>query len=330
MRDHLWDYTSLFLDCQPSPAFRIGMVGFSRPSFRRETGYVRVLKDLTTDVESLGKELFDLKTSIEKGDQYVGHALTACAHNISWSKDPGTLKLVILAGNGEVQGGGVDPRDAVTELQALGVTVHALYCVPRAWSKHEMNGWEELANKGGGTFSTFSVSTKYFTALGDFNMDRLQALNDSLNATYLYYGPAGKTRWQLMQDLDRKIRYANPEGYLHRSRFKCSPLFQGKNTAWDLVDFYQVRGETDFAAFDAALLPESLQDLAGDARRNAVVRARSDRQRYLSEMNFLLAQRKKTAAEEPDKTMPAFDVLIVKLLTDLLENNGYVCRPKKK
>jgi hypothetical protein len=260
-RDHLWDYTYFFSTCSPVPEYRIGVVGFSRPTFKRENGYVKVLKDLTTDMESLSKEMFDLKSSIEKGDQFVGHALIACAKDISWSKDSSVIKVLFVVGNGLVTLGGTDFRNAAAELQSMGVVVNTLYCSNRTFNKRELGGWADIAEIGKGKFTTFSVASHYYGDPG-VNINQLRALNDSLNKTYLYYGPNGKEHWEIMTEQDRKIYNANAEGYLYRCLFKISPLYQKKNTTWDLIDLVTVNGSLGHTAINAAYLRKSLQSSA--------------------------------------------------------------------
>jgi hypothetical protein len=167
-RDHFWDYTYALSKCTPQVTYRFGVVGFSRPSFRRETGYVKVLKDLTTDMEAVGKELFELKTSVEKGDQMVGHALTACGKNISWSEDSSVVKILYVVGNGMVNEGGTDFRKAAQELQAGGIIVNTLYCNTKTMSNLEVSGWKEIAEIGKGYFSSFSVRSNYYTTVGRY------------------------------------------------------------------------------------------------------------------------------------------------------------------
>src|SRR6476620_9787998 len=74
MRNHIWDYVHLFSNCTPRADFRIGFVGFARPSYGKENYYVKVISDLTHDIEGLTHELLKMRTQIEKGDQFVGPA----------------------------------------------------------------------------------------------------------------------------------------------------------------------------------------------------------------------------------------------------------------
>ena len=331
IRDHFWDYTYLLSKCNPQATYRIGVVGFSRPSFKREKGYVKVLKDLTTDMESIGKEIFDLKTSIEKGDQMVGHALLTCGKDISWSQDSSVLRVLFIVGNGLVNQGGTDFRKAAEDLQATGITVNALYCNTRTFSSREVNGWKEIAELGKGYFSTFSVTSKYYASLGDFNISRLHDLNDSLNNTYIYYGVNGKERWQTMADQDRKIYFSNPEGYIFRSSFKISPLYQKRNSSWDLVDLLGLKGDVRPEEYDPAFLPEEFRRMKEEDFKKVVIQNRIERTRLIHEIKTLIGEKEqKETADKPlqEKNMQSFDLITLKILNMLLEKKGYVCDRK--
>ena len=102
LRNHIWDYWYFFSRCQPAPNYRIGVVAYSRFSYGKSTGYSKLIKDLGTDFEPLSNILYKIPSRIEKGDQYVGAALSTCLKKISWSKDPNAIKIIFLVGNGDV------------------------------------------------------------------------------------------------------------------------------------------------------------------------------------------------------------------------------------
>lgn len=293
---------------------------------------MKVLKDLTTDMEAVASELFELKTSVEKGDQLVGHALLACNKNISWSEDSSVVKILFVVGNGLVNEGGTDFRKATQELYAAGIVVNTLYCNTKTMNTIEIGGWKEIAEIGKGYFSSFSVRSNYYTSTGSVDMKKLHALNDSLNNTYLYYGASGKERWQMLWDLDRKIYFSNPQGYIYRSRFKISTLYQKKNSSWDLVDLLFVKGELKLADFDPVYLPEPLRTMNEEEFRKLLMKNKVNRARFLSEIKNEFAVQDRAASEDSTvtgKRMLTFDTLTLKIIHTILEKKGYVCEAKK-
>jgi len=258
-RDHLWDYVHLFSQYTPTPDFRMGFVAFSRPSYKRENSYVKVIQDLTTDYESLSHELLQIKSTIEKGDQFVGAALNVCSKNISWSKDSNTLKIVFLVGNGMANTGEINYEKAAIELASKGIIVNSFYCLENA-AAYEKRGWERIAEIGNGKFSTIQIKNVYYENLHGFDLDRFHTLNRKFNDTYLYYGKGGFSKWHLQCMEDDYMYTRNTEGYRYRSQFKMSNLYQKKNNEWDLVDLHY-KDPTLMYQQDKMLMPDTMKTM---------------------------------------------------------------------
>src|SRR6185295_11376426 len=184
--------------------FRIGFVGIARPSFGKENSYVKVISDLTHDMEGLSSDLFQFITSIEKGDQYIGAALSACAKKISWSDDPKAMKVIFLVGNGLVNTGPENYKKAVELLVQKGIIVNAIYILNKNNAREE-HGWEEIGQMCNGKFASIQIKNEYYENLAGFKMDKLWELNKKLNSTYLYYGDKGKERWKMQKLVDESM-----------------------------------------------------------------------------------------------------------------------------
>ena len=63
VREQLWMIINQAHELEPVPDLRIGIIGFSRPSFGKEKAYVKVLANLTNDFDSLAFELFRVASS---------------------------------------------------------------------------------------------------------------------------------------------------------------------------------------------------------------------------------------------------------------------------
>lgn len=234
-RDHYWDYIHFFSQCKPATDFRIGFVAFSRPSYKRENNYVKVIRDLTNDYESLSHDLLQIKSTIEKGDQFVGAALNVCLKNISWSKNSTALKIIFLVGNGMPNTGEINYEKAATELSAKGIIINTMYCIQKA-ADIEKRGWQKIAEIGNGKFFPIQIKAVSYESLHGFDLDKFHSLNRKFNNTYLYYGKSGFTKWRLQCQEDDYMYTFNTDGYCWRTHYKLSDQYQGKNSDWDLVD----------------------------------------------------------------------------------------------
>lgn len=330
MRDHLWDYTYLFSKCNPQPDYRIGLVGFSRPSFKRETGYVKVLKDLTYDLESLSNTMYGLKTSVEKGDQYVAHALLTCSHSISWSEDTNALKVVFVVGNGMPNLGGGDYKKAAEELAARGIVVFPIYCNTKS-TITEVKAWEEIAEAGKGRLSFLTIKNNYYPDLDTLNIKRLFDLQKKLNDTYIYYGPSGSERWNMMSEQDRNSYRSNAEGFIYRSMFKISSLYQGRNSSWDLVDYYTSRGSINNLQLDPKQLSAETRNLQPADLSKLIIQKKIERLQRIPEIRRMTSEWEKKNEEHPvEKKMQTLDLITTGILKDLMQKKGYVCPMEKQ
>ncbi len=323
-RDHLWDYVHLFDKCSPSANFRIGFVAFSRPSYQRENSYVKVIQDLTEDFESMSHELLRIKSTIEKGDQFVGAALNVCMRNISWSKDPNALKVVFLVGNGKASTGELDYERAAEELASKGVIINSVYCLEPA-AAFEKRGWEKIAEIGGGKFSTIQIKNVYYESIHGFDLDKFHALNQKFNNTYLYYGKGGFTKWRLQCQEDVHMYTCNTEGYRYRTQYKISTRYQQKNSDWDLIDLHY-KDPSLLYQLDRLTMSDTLKNMPFEDIRSFVIFNKYQRKLLIKKMTQMMDEKEKRDKEEGrifEKTMNTLDVLSIKILKDLLKQKGF-------
>jgi hypothetical protein len=326
MRNHMWDYWYFLSRCQPVPNYRISVVAFSRFSYGKRTGYVKVIKDLSTDFELLSALLYKIPSRIEKGDQYVGSALNMCLRKLSWSNDPNALKIIFLVGNGDVKLGG-DDIDRVTEkLVSQGVIINTVYCTVPGERK-AIRGWSRLAELGNGKMAVISLRNRYFDRLNGFDLQRFRALNRKFNNTYLYYGPGGYKRWKILINEDNHIFITNTEGYRYRSLFKVSEDYQKKNYSWDLVDLYY-KNPVGFMEADRKLMNDSCKRMNADKLKAYIVYKKYERKKLSAMIVDMIAEKElkdRIDGKVMEKGMATFDIVTMHMLRDLLIARNITC-----
>ncbi|MCX6274059.1 MAG: VWA domain-containing protein [Bacteroidetes bacterium] len=324
MRDHIWDYVHLLSTCNPKVDFRIGFIGFARPSFGKENYYIKVFSDLTHDIEGLTNELLKLRPQIEKGDQFVGQALRVCADHISWNERPDAVKIVFLAGNGLVETGGEHYSKPLQTCVDKGIIVNSIFLLNNP-VMGEQAGWENIARLGKGKYASMQVKFEYFENLGGFDMEKLFSLNRKLNETYRYYGPMGNERWKMQRAVDQSIYKANTEGYRYRLQFRISDLYLNKNSDWDLVDL-ESKNPLAVASVDRTTLPDSLKFMnESDLRANLIV-CRNKRNEIVAEIQKLFDEKEQLVVDknlQTEKNMKTFDITTIHWLSDILLAKGY-------
>ncbi len=326
MRNHLWDYWYFLSRCQPVPNYRISVVAYSRFSYGRKTGYVRVIKDLSTDFELLSALLFKIPSRIEKGDQFVGSALNMCLKKISWSKEPDALKVIFLVGNGDVKLGDDDIDKATEKLVAKGVIINTVYCTVPGERK-AIRGWSRLAELGKGRIAVISLRNRYFDRLSGFDLQRFRALNRKFNNTYLYYGQGGYKRWKIMINEDNHIFITNTEGYRYRSLYKISDDYQKNNFSWDLVDLYY-KNAVGFIDADRKLMNDSCKKMDNEKLKSYIVYKKYERKKLSAMIADMVAEKElkdRIDGKVVEKSMATFDIVTMHMLRDLLLARNIQC-----
>lgn len=158
LRERYWTLVNHTRQAQPGRELRIGIVGFSRPSFGKENGYVRVLAPISSDLDKAMIELMRLKPYVEKGDQYVSTALKACIQSLEWTDDPLADRMVFLIGNGMVSADGYDFTRYSDMARVRDIRVHSLYARRQHGFFKEYPGWKRIAGISGGQAMEFRVN----------------------------------------------------------------------------------------------------------------------------------------------------------------------------
>ena len=334
LRNNIWHVIHELEQMQPVPDYRIAFIGFSRPSFGKEFAYVKVIRNLSYDLEWLCSEMFSLRPQVEQGNQFVGTAILNCVKNINWSADPDAVKMVFLAGNGFVNADGDLYKKACEMAAQKGIIINTLY-----WQSYtlprELFGWREISAYTGGQFFTIDVSYNETASDTGFDTDRLWQLNEQLNRTYVYYGNLGKVRYKMMEESDKRIYEESNRGFRYRMEYKISPKYQKKNSAWDLVDFSN-KAYLELKDFDVKLLPDSLQKM-DDGDFNAYVEKKKyERFKIVIEIRKMLEARARQEAQAIEEFLDGrprleweqekkhrLDNVIIRLILETAQAKGY-------
>lgn len=326
VRDNMWDIINQVCAYRPDVNFRIGIVAFSRPSFGRENGYVKILCDLTNNFEIPAFELAKLKPSIEKGDQLVGMALKTSILGMRWSLDENAVKTIFLIGNGNVNLDGNKFRDAYEEAKTRKIIINTVYCSSSNYKK-EIFGWKEIAKQTGGIQYDMRVHHRNIPIITCKETEKINDLAKRLRSTYYYHGKNGVDICKNIDLVDRTARNANEQTFQSRMYYKASSLFQGKQEQWDLVD-YIMKTNSDFREIDFSNLPDTLQKFSPAQLRIFILSKKNERLKILSEMrNSLGYERqqlinKEVKEKEYDKNPNTLDRIVLSWLNTTVSAKG--------
>lgn len=211
------------------PNIKIALYEYGNDGLSSREGFIRQVSGLTEDLDVLSEKLFSLST--KGGNEFCGQVIKASLDQLAWSSYNTDLKMVFIAGNEPFTQGDVSYELACSAAKEKGVVVNTIYC-------GDVNdgialSWKRAAELTGGAFMSIEQNneTVYIPTPYD---DQIAALNDKLNATYVYYGASGEYRkaQQLLQD--KNAASYGMANVAERSFCKSSHAY--KNSSWDLID----------------------------------------------------------------------------------------------
>lgn len=225
VRDNLWLIANELNAMQPKPDFRLGVICFSRPSFGKEDGYVKVFSDLTYNLDYIDAELYRLKPSIEKGDQIVSAALSIAVSDMSWSKKDNALKLIYIVGNGSVSSNGYEYVKICEAAVEKKIIIHSLFVTKSANKMAELAGWKRIAAITGGTQREITVNKKDPLSFWNADMGKLVQQNKTLYNDLQWSGSDSALGRKSMISCDSGAFEAGLNTYCHRIYYKSSGEF---------------------------------------------------------------------------------------------------------
>ncbi len=327
VREKLWEIANQVNSYRPAPEFRIGVIGFSRPSFGAKFSYVKVLQPLTSDFDLLNFELYKLKPSVEKGDQIVGEAINSSIRNMNWSTENDAMKVIFLVGNGMVNAGGNNYREACELALKKNIIINTIYCRTRNNVDRELPGWREIARLSGGEQYDIRIHKRTPVILTSPNTIEFKELAKKLSETYLYHGKNGLDRFKMMAAIDKHAQVANEMTLESRLYYKISDRYQFHQQYWDLVDYLKM-SNSDFADMDMQYLQDSLKFKTPAEVREIVSQTKDRRGKIIMELRKHLPYdrqeylNKKMEESEVDKS-DMFDRVVINSLNAMAASKGF-------
>jgi len=235
-----------------TPQIEIALYEYGRDNNDLKKGYVKQITPFTSDLDNLSQKLFQLTTN--GGQEYCGYVIHTSLNELKWDTTSSNYKVIFISGNEDFLQGNISYTLACTEAKNKGVIVNTIYCGDRLQGIKEH--WNLLGECGNGSFTNINSDAKPEDIQTPYD-STLITLNNKLNATYIYYGAAGKGKKELQGSMDVANLTVNSYAGVNRAVAKASPGTY-KNSTWDLVDAKEddkkILDKVDFKT-----LPDSLQ-----------------------------------------------------------------------
>jgi hypothetical protein len=252
-------------------------------------GYIRLVSPLTSDLDVISEKLFALTTN--GGNEYCGYVINTSLKQLDWSIGKADLKMIFIAGNEPFTQGPVPYQAACALAQEKDVVVNTIFCGP--FSDGVETAWKKGADLTGGSYMSIEQDRKTVYIKSPYD-EKIDALNDNLNDTYIYYGKTGSYKKEQQQLQDSNAESYGQSNKVERAVSKSSHAY--KNSTWDLVDAAK-DDEKVIEKTEETYLPKEMKGMTVEQRKTYVKDKSSERSRIQKEIQVLSEKRRQYIAQ---------------------------------
>lgn len=189
---------------------KFALVGYGRKSFGKENNFSRVLHDLSIDVNQIGYTLLKAQVTIQGCDAYPEQGINNCINNISWSKEEGVRKIVIIIGNGGIAFKSMEKQ--IKKAHKKGIKITPIYYKSRNNAGEEKQ-WKKFSELCNNELRIAVPSNKNIVFSKNYDTNFIQETGEKLKYTYIPYGSEGKTNQKKFNFLFDHLKESSTEGY---------------------------------------------------------------------------------------------------------------------
>jgi hypothetical protein len=320
-KQKIWTIARQIVAGKPTPAIRLGLVGF------RDRGdeYVTKVFDLTDDLDAVYGHLMEFQAS-GGGDnpESVNQALNEAVTKLSWSRDPGALKIIFLVGDAPPHmdySDDVKYPETIKLAKAANIVIITIQCGGYAPTAEV---WREIASLAGGGFVQIDQSGGMIATSTPVDAE-LARIGAELTGTVVPYGSAARQSEVRTKGTMAATASADRLAYLNvdRAEFGAKVVVTGEGELiWDVVNHKVKLEEIPDADLPAQLKPMNLE-----ARKTFVDQQFSKRKELQIKVDELAAQRDSFVKAEMEKRIAqgagdAFDAKVAEMIQALARKQG--------
>jgi hypothetical protein len=302
------------------PRIKIALYEYGNDGLPDSEGYIRQVSGLTDDLDLISEKLFALSTN--GGNEYCGQVIRTSLNQLAWSSYDADLKMIFIAGNEPFTQGAVSYRLACSAAKEKGVVVNTIYCGD--FDEGLRTNWKHGADITGGSYMSIEQNRKtvYISTPFDAQID---ACNERLNKTYLYYGASGEQKKAAQATQDANAGSYGMANKVERAVSKSSHAYI--NSSWDLVDASK-EDESVIAATPPAQLPEEMRGMSAEQRKDYVAHKAGERQKIQSEIQELNKKRQAyiAAHTKPEDEKAMLDGAMIKAIREKAREKNFEWR----
>ena len=294
-KGQLWKIVNEFLKAKQdgqTPEVQVALYEYGKSSLSRESGWVRQIVPLSTDLDKISEELFALKTN--GGDEYCGWVIKDAVANLAWSSDPHVYRAILIAGNEPFTQGPVNYAESCKAAIARGIIVNTIHCGDEAEGINTK--WKDGATLADGKFMVIdhNRAVVHIEAPQDKEIAKLSV---ELNKTYIAYGASGRVAAARQSAQDQNVATLAPASGAVVQRAVAKSSVNYDNSSWDLVDAAKNQSfKLEEVKKDA--LPAEMQKLSEAERKQFVETKSKERGELQAKIQTLNSEREKYVAAQ--------------------------------
>jgi hypothetical protein len=273
------------------PNIKIALYEYGNDGLSPEEGHIRQVSPLTEDLDVISEKLFSLSTN--GGNEFCGQVIYASLNQLAWSTSSADLKMIFIAGNEPFTQGSILYDLACHTAKEKGVVVNTIYCGDS--NDGVSLSWKRGAELTGGAFMSIEQNSQTVYVPTPYD-DQIAALNDKLNATYVYYGASGEYRKEQQILQDKNAASYGMANVAERSFCKSSHAY--KNSSWDLVDAAK-DDEKIITETKAEDLPKEMRTMSIEQRKSYIRQKSEERTMIQGEIQSLNKKRQEYIFKNP-------------------------------
>jgi hypothetical protein len=292
------------------PRLEVALFEYGNNSLRESDGWIRMVADLTTDLDRISEKLFGLVT--DGGDEYCGEVIGRAVDKLSWSASDDVLKVIYIAGNEPFDQGRVSYGSTVPRAVRKGIVVNTIFC--GSADEGIATSWKDGAIRGEGRYASIDQDEAVVEVVTPFDADIIR-LGQELNATYVGYGREGEESKSRQATQDQNAASMGAPASVQRSVAKAQEAYE--NTGWDLADAVRA-GTVKLDALKDDELPPAMRKMGIVEKERYVAGLISARDALQKRINDLNEQRR-VYVEKETRTLADASTLGAAILASVRE-----------
>ena len=306
-KEKIWSIATTLAQADPAPQITMGLVAYRD----RGDAYVTRIVDLSTDLDSMYATLMQFAADGGgDGPEDVNQALYDAIHQMSWSQDPNTYKVVFLVGDApphmDYQDGRKYP-EIVAAAAAKGIVVNTIQCGSLG---DTVGPWQHIAALGHGRYFTVDQAGSAVAIATPFDAE-IATLAAQLDETRLYYGSGDeRARMEVKAAATAELQeFASPAALARRGVFNATESGAANMVGESELVHDVANGRVDLSAVPAAELPTQLIGLSLDEQNEVVEETAKRRESLQQQIAELAEERDAFIADKVEELGGAADSL---------------------